>query len=50
MVIFSVNTVWDEGSEIANFFHDVTTNLVEKYPNITSLYLLENTGKADIVQ
>lgn len=50
MVIFSINTTWEEGSEGARFFREMSKTLTELYPNITSLYILENTGKADIVQ
>ncbi len=50
MVIFSINTLWDENSEVVHLFTQITQNLTKKYPNITSLYILENTGKADIVQ
>ena len=50
MVIFSVNTLWEEGSEVAILFREISKNLTQRYPNITSLYILENTGKADIVQ
>lgn len=47
MIIFSVNS--ESNSEILDFFAKISHNLVEKFPNIHSIFMLENTGKADIV-
>jgi 23S rRNA (uracil1939-C5)-methyltransferase len=55
MLIFSVNGDWDstktdiEGTK-EYFFANMVRQLSEKYPSITSVYFLANTGRADIVQ
>jgi len=48
MLIFSVNGVYS--GKIRDFFTVMVQQLSEKYKNLVSLYFLENTGKADIVQ
>jgi 23S rRNA (uracil1939-C5)-methyltransferase len=48
MVIFSVNGEW-EGSPVQEFFTQMVRELTAKYPQIASVYFLENTGRADIV-
>lgn len=47
MLIFSINSLYTD--EVKIFFMDMVQQLTEKYPNIASIYFLENTGKADIV-
>lgn len=47
MIIFSVNAVFDE--KISKFFTEIAEKISKKFPNIVSIYFLENTGKADIV-
>lgn len=47
MLIFSINSLYTD--EVKIFFMDIVKQLTEKYPNIASIYFLENTGKADIV-
>ena len=48
MLVFSVNgTLTTDG--VSALFAQMTTELTAKFPNIASLYLLENTGAADIV-
>jgi tRNA/tmRNA/rRNA uracil-C5-methylase (TrmA/RlmC/RlmD family) len=54
MLIFSVNAVWKEEKTYEKatyefFIVDMIKKLTEKYENIASVYLLENTGRADIV-
>ena len=49
MVVFSVNSIYESGSDVADFFTEMTRNLTAKYPQIASVYFLENTGRADIV-
>lgn len=51
MLVFSVNIdpISDRFSEILDFCTDIAIKLSEKFPHIISVYLLENTGKADIV-
>lgn len=55
MIIFSVNGVfeWNNITELWTkeyFITDMIQQLSEKYKSITSIYLLENTGRADVVQ
>lgn len=47
MIIFSVNS--QKTAEISAFFEKITNTLAEKFEHIASIYMLENTGKADIV-
>lgn len=49
MVVFSVNGIYESGSDVVGFFAEMTANLTAKYPQIASVYFLENTGRADIV-
>lgn len=51
MIIFSVNLDQTQKNfhEAISFFTDIAEKLSEKFKNITSIYILENTGKADIV-
>lgn len=49
MVVFSVNGIYESGSDVAGIFAEMTTSLTAKYPQIASIYFLENTGRADIV-
>lgn len=54
MVIFSVNWFYETStdhttSHIQTIFEKIVTELTNTYPNITSIYFLENTGRADIV-
>lgn len=54
MVVFSVNATWKKADiDIENtaeyFFMKMTQELIAKYPQIASVYFLENTGRADIV-
>ncbi len=65
MLIFSVNGTWEGptpscqggvsretgrgGLVFEEFFTDMVRQLTEKYGNITSIFFLENTGRADIV-
>lgn len=54
MLVFSVNGIWkdtDTQTEDTKeyFFMKITRTISEKYPNIASIYFLENTGLADIV-
>lgn len=44
MIIFSVNS-----SEVSDFLIKISEKLVQKFPKIQSVYMLSNTGKADIV-
>ncbi len=55
MLIFSVNGIFDASQVAINgtkeyFFTEMVQQLSEKYNNIASIYFLENTGRADIVQ
>lgn len=47
MLIFSFNTIYT--NEVKLFFTEIVQKLTEKFPDICSIYLLENTWKADIV-
>ncbi len=47
MLIFSVNGSFEE--KVKDFFTEMVSKLSEKYPHIASIYFLENTGRADIV-
>jgi hypothetical protein len=55
MLIFSVNGTWDV-SKVGvmgtkeYFFTKMVQELSEKYPQIASVYFLENTSRADVVQ
>ena len=54
MLIFSVNGIFDQTRNEKNilinvFFANIAQQLSEKFPNIVSIFALENTGKADIV-
>lgn len=55
MLIFSVNGTWDAakvgiaGSK-EQFFTEMVQQLSEKYESISSIYFLENTSRADVVQ
>ncbi len=49
MLIFSVNSVY-EWKEKIDFFTKMVQQLIEKFSNIASIFFLENTGRADIVQ
>lgn len=52
MIIFSLNaTVDTEISQwtVSSYFKDIVNTLVEKFSHIVSVYIFENTGKADIV-
>lgn len=52
MLIFSMNGLWDlaeSSGQIQDFFTQMVRQLTEKYKSITSVYFLENTGRADIV-
>lgn len=49
MVVFSVNGIYESGSDVAGIFAEMTASLTAKYPQIASIYFLENTGRADIV-
>ena len=49
MLVFSVNGVYESGTKIADLFAEMTETLTSKYPQIASIYFLENTGRADIV-
>lgn len=55
MLIFSVNGTWEiEKVGISGtreyFFTKMVQELSEKYPQIASVYFLENTSRADVVQ
>jgi tRNA/tmRNA/rRNA uracil-C5-methylase (TrmA/RlmC/RlmD family) len=50
MLIFSCNTVLTENSEAKSALKTLTEVLTKKYPNIVSVFVLENTLRADIVQ
>ncbi len=50
MLIFSVNSCYEKNSKIAKMFDEIVNFLSKKYSQIVSIFLLENTGKADIVQ
>lgn len=59
MLIFSVNGLWipplagEVGKGIngtQDFFARMVQQLTEKFPHIVSVFFLENTGRADIVQ
>lgn len=47
MIIFSVNS--EATTEIKDFFTKISEKLVANFPKIISIFMLENTGKADIV-
>lgn len=54
MVIFSINSAWEEGNTQKQntkeyIFTNIVRQLTEKYKHIVSVYFLENTGRADIV-
>lgn len=49
MVIFSVNDTYKLGNDVASLFAEMIESLTSKYPQIASVYFLENTGRADIV-
>ncbi len=51
MIIFSVNAdeKTENFSQILDFLTKMSENLVKKFEKIISVYMLENTGKADIV-
>ena len=54
MLIFSVNGLWGDTNTqtedtVEYFFTKMVRQLTEKYKSITSVYFLENTGRADIV-
>lgn len=54
MVVFSVNGIWkgiDIQTEdtVESFFTEMVWEISKKYPQIASIYFLENTGRADIV-
>ena len=55
MLIFSVNGTW-EAEKVGisgtreHFFTKMVQELSEKYPQIASVYFLENTSRADVVQ
>ena len=47
-----MNGLWDlaeSSGQIQDFFTQMVRQLTEKYKSITSVYFLENTGRADIV-
>lgn len=48
MIIFSVNSLMSV--EMRDFFEKIAENLHQKFANIVSIFVFENTGKADIVQ
>ena len=48
MLIFSVNGLWQ--GETQSLFSTIVQELTSKYAHIVSVFFLENTGKADIVQ
>lgn len=53
MVIFSVNAHYPDDPNIpaiSHFWTDIVRQLSEKHTSIVSIYCLQNTGKADIVQ
>jgi 23S rRNA (uracil1939-C5)-methyltransferase len=55
MLIFSVNGTWDTEKEgitgtREQFFTNMVRELSEKYREIASVYYLENTSRADVVQ
>jgi len=53
MLIFSVNNLYFENKKWGEFkkeFNNFIQKLTKKYSNIKSVYLLKNSGKADIVQ
>lgn len=54
MLVFSINHLWDDtrrsiDGSVEYFFTKMVQQLSEKYKNITSIYFLSNTGRADIV-
>ena len=49
MLVFSVNSTWENLGEKQWFFTQMVQQLSERYGNIVSIYFLENTGLADIV-
>ena len=55
MLIFSVNGTWEAEKVVISgtreyFFTNMVRELSEKYPQIASVYFLENTSRADVVQ
>ena len=55
MVIFSVNANFDMANKgisgtMEIFLTEMVQQLSEKYKDIRSMFVLENTGRADIVQ
>ncbi|MBX9808776.1 23S rRNA (uracil(1939)-C(5))-methyltransferase RlmD [Candidatus Gracilibacteria bacterium] len=55
MIIFSVNGNFDMAkvaisNTMENYLTEMVQQLSKKYESIASIYILENTGKADIVQ
>ena len=48
MLVFSVNSLYEK-SLVQNFFQATVEKITSKYPQIASIYFLENTGRADIV-
>lgn len=49
MLVFSVNAEWKNLEEKQELFTSHIEELSKKYPNIVSIYFLENMGRADIV-
>lgn len=49
MLVFSINTNHPTYSSLAQDFVTYIPELREKFPNIVSVYVLHNTGRADIV-
>jgi 23S rRNA (uracil1939-C5)-methyltransferase len=55
MLIFSVNGIWKDTDiqtedTVEQFFTNMVRELSEKYREIASIYYLENTSRADVVQ
>jgi tRNA/tmRNA/rRNA uracil-C5-methylase (TrmA/RlmC/RlmD family) len=55
MIIFSIYADWNQkNTSIPNTHEYVLTKMVEElvvtYPSLVSVFVFENTGKADIVQ
>ena len=55
MIIFSVNGIFESdnihilGSK-ENILTEMVQQMTEKYKNITSVYMFENTSRADVLQ